>query len=240
MIDLLKKYRMIDLTHPLNSNAPSWSGDCGFRHKVIVDYPEACRVHWMELNAGAGTHMDAPLHFIPGAKSVADIPIEELIAEVCLIDVSTKAHADYYISAADITEFEKTHGKIKADSFVIGYTGWDRFWHDRNQFRNPDAGGQMHFPGFSKESAELLLERKIKGLGIDSLSPDCLDLSFPVHHLFLGAGKYLVENLANCSKLPPIGASILILPIKIEEGTEAPVRALAFCMHSPLGKINNT
>jgi kynurenine formamidase len=220
------KFNLVDLTHTLNSSAPTWSGNCGFNHHVIVDYPEACRVQSIEMNAGTGTHIDAPSHFIPGAKAAADISIEELIAPVYVIDVSRKAHEDYYISCDDIITFEKQHGKIAAGSLVIGYTGWDQYWHDAKKFRNPDETGQMHFPGFAAESAHLLLERNIAGLAVDSLSPDCLDLTFPVHYAILGAGKYIVENLANCKALPPVGAYTIILPVKTEEGTEAIARAI--------------
>ncbi|EKD54086.1 MAG: hypothetical protein ACD_60C00125G0010 [uncultured bacterium] len=219
-------FKLIDLTHTLNSAAPTWSGQCGFLERVIVDYPEACRVQSIEINAGTGTHIDAPSHFIPGARNAADIPLEELIAPFYVIDVSKKAHADYYITPEDILAFEAEHEKIKPHSLVIGYTGWDRFWGDAKKFRNPDISGQMHFPGFTKESADLLLTRNIVGLGIDSLSPDCLDLTFPVHYAILGAGKYIVENLANCKLLPPVGAQGIILPIKTENGTEALSRVI--------------
>ncbi len=220
-------FQTIDLTHSLSPTVPTWSGDCGFQDRVIVDYPEACRVQAIEMNAGTGTHLDAPAHFIPGAKTIAELPLEEGIAPLIVIDVSKKAHADYYISAEDLRDFETQHGKIKAESWVIGYTGWDRYWQDPALYRNVDAAGKMHFPGFSSEAADYLLERKIKGLGIDSLSPDCLDLSFPVHYLILGAGKMIAENLSNCQKLPPVGAYGFFLPIKTVGGTEAVMRALA-------------
>lgn len=223
---LFSPFKIVDLTHTLDSLAPTWSGNCGYEHRVIVDYPEACRVQSIEMNAGTGTHIDAPSHFIPGALSVADIPIEQFIAPIYMIDVSAKAHADYYITCEDVIQFEKQYGKIKPGGLVIGYTGWDQYWHDANKFRNPDETGQMHFPGFSGESAELLLERNIVGLAVDSLSPDCLDLNFPVHYSILGAGKYIVENLANCKLLSPVGSYSIILPIKTRDGTEAVSRAI--------------
>ncbi len=218
-------FNLLDLTHLLNSSVPTWEGYCGFRHQILLDYDQGCRVQSVHMRSGAGTHIDAPLHFIPTGKDVASIALEELIAPVCVIDVSVKAHADYYITCDDIKTFENKYGKITPKSFVIGYTGWDKHWHSK-QFRNVDAQGQMHFPGFTRESAELLLEREIVGIGIDSLSPDCFDLTFPVHHLILGAGKYIVENLANCAKLPAIGAYVILLPLKAQDLTESPLRAV--------------
>lgn len=62
------------------------------------------------------------------------------------------------------------------------------------------------------------------GLGIDTLSPDTRDSGFPVHQLVLGAGKYIIENIANAKKLPTTGCCIIALPIKIQHGTESPIR----------------
>lgn len=221
------RFTTLDLTHTLSPAVPTWNGSCGFQARVIVDYPEACRVQALEMNAGTGTHLDAPSHFIEGAKSIADLPIEDFIAPLCVLNVSHKAHANYYISVQDLAEFENCHGKIPAHSWVLGCTGWDRYWNDPERYRNVDPQGNMHFPGFSKEAAAYLLDRQIKGLGIDTLSPDCLDLHFPVHYLILGAGKCIAENLTNCHRLPPKGAYGLFLPIKTEQGTEAVMRALA-------------
>jgi kynurenine formamidase len=74
----------------------------------------------------------------------------------------------------------------------------------------------------------MLLQRSIAGIGIDTLSCDRGDQGFPVHRIILGAGKYLVENIANAKELPPTGGRILVLPLKLEHGTEAPVRLVAF------------
>src|SRR5689334_5527620 len=116
----LHDFNIIDLTHTLTPTVPTWSGTCGFQHRVIVDYPEACRVQAVEMNAGTGTHIDAPSHFIPNAKGASEIALEDLIAPVFVIDVSHKAHADYYISTDDVLEFEKKFGKIAPHSLVIG------------------------------------------------------------------------------------------------------------------------
>jgi kynurenine formamidase len=229
----LNGYTLIDLTHTLSSEIPTWSGTCGFRVTVEVDYNQNAshtkfRVQSLEMRAGIGTHLDAPLHCFPNALSVATIPLEQLIVPCVVIDVSSKVDPDYYVSVEDIHTFEKQHGSISAHSFVIGYTGWSHYWHKPVRYRNQDGQGRMHFPGFSQEAAELLLERTITGIGIDTLSPDGSDQTyFPVHNTLLRNGAYIVENLTNCHKLPPIGAYFIGLPLKIEGGTESPMRAVA-------------
>ena len=118
-----------------------------------------------------------------------------------------------------VEAFEKKYGKIQRDTFIIFHTGWDRYWNNKDKYRN-----DLKFPSVHEDTAKLLLERKISGIGIDTLSPDAGGKIFPVHRVILGAGKYLVENIANAKELPPTGAKILIMPIKIQNGTEAPIR----------------
>jgi len=86
----------------------------------------------------------------------------------------------------------------------------------------------MHFPGFSLEAAKLLIERKISGLGCDTMSVDYgASGDFAVHHLALGAGLYHLENLADLSALSETGAFLVVAPIKLEGGSGGPVRVFA-------------
>jgi kynurenine formamidase len=64
-------------------------------------------------------------------------------------------------------------------------------------------------------------------LGIDTFSSDTGENGFPVHRAILGADKYLVENVANAELLPATGAKVLVLPPKIKDATEAPLRLIA-------------
>ena len=121
----------------------------------------------------------------------------------------------------DIRQFEREHGQIGAGAFVIVRTGWEQYWNEPEKYRN-----NLQFPSISRDAAELLLERKIAGLGIDTLSPDTPGSGYPVHEAILGAGKYIVENVANSSELPPLDSFSLALPIRTEGGTEAPMRLI--------------
>lgn len=224
---LFEPFTLHDLTHPLSPETPTWDGSCGFCMKLITTDDERFRLQQVNMFAGIGTHMDAPSHCFPDRDSIADIPLAHLFVPACVIDVSTKADADYEISLADIQEYEKRYGQIPPQALVIAFTGWSRFWNQAMAYRNPDAKGQMHFPAFSRQAAEFLLTRDIAGIAIDTLSPDCADREFSVHQLILGAGKYIIENLADCSSVPAKGAYVLALPLKLPEGTESPLRVIA-------------
>ncbi len=224
---MLENYKFVDLTHTISKDAPTWDGSCGFVLSNNIDYenctaPDLFRVQKLSMNAGIGTHMDAPAHCVPDAKSIESLELEDLIVNCVVIDVSDKTDENYIVMPEVVEEFEEKNGKIKEKSFVIFYTGWDKHWDDKEKYHNDHV-----FPSIHVDTAKLLLERNIAGLGTDTLSADTGANGFPVHQAILGAGKYLVENIANASVLPPNGAKILVLPIKIKEGTEAPIRLLA-------------
>lgn len=223
----LKNISFVDLTHPLSSSIPHWSGGCGFKHKITLDYDDCniatkFRVQSIEMSAGVGTHMDAPAHCFSGATDIANIPLEQLIRPCVVIDVSAKRNENYCMTIDDIRHFESIHGTITKNAFVIIYTGWSQFWHTPEKYRN-----NLVFPTISVQAAELLLDRDVAGLGIDTLSPDAEIDEFPVHRLVLGAGKYIIENVANAALVPSVGAYTIALPLKIEEGTESPIRLIA-------------
>ncbi len=224
--------RFLDLTHALQPEVPTWSGSCGFSSRQVSDYSQGCRVDTLAMTAGIGTHMDAPLHFMPQGKAIADIELTDLILPICRLDIAAKAQLDYLLSVEDISEYEASYGKIMSNSLVIIYTGWSRHWDNPEKYRSAGRHNVMHFPAISAAAAQLMVERGVAGVGIDTLSPDSSDSSFPVHHILLGAGKYIIENIANADRLPAVGAYALVMPLKISNGTESPIRLVALLPNS--------
>ena len=77
-------------------------------------------------------------------------------------------------------------------------------------------------------TAELLVERDMVGIGIDTLSLDYgLSKGFETHFVMRGANKYQIENLANLDALPPTGATVVIGVLKVKGGSQAQARVLA-------------
>jgi kynurenine formamidase len=172
--------------------------------------------------------MDAPSHFVPGGKNIGDLEIENFFVPACVLDLRKKMDPDLFVLPQDIEEYEKRFGPIPQNALVIARTGWEKFWTEPLRYRNPDLDGKMHFPGFSEEAAKLLLRKKIAGIGIDTLSPDGSNTdAFPVHHCILGAGKYILENLAHLDRIPETGAYALCLPPKLKSATEAFARVVS-------------
>lgn len=220
----LNKIKLIDLTYTLSAKIPHWSGHCGFHHQINSDYNDSTtdtkfKVHKIEMYAGIGTHMDAPVHCFADGNSIADISLEQLLVPCVVIDIPDNAPEDYALLPEDIINFEKNIKKIGKNTFVIIRTGWGKHWNNPGKYRNA-----LNFPTISSVAARMLIERDVVGIGIDTLSPDSPKNDFPVHKLVLGAGKYIIENIANADLLPAHGSIICAMPIKIKDGTEAPIR----------------
>jgi kynurenine formamidase len=226
------KTRVLDLSYAINDKLVPWPGDEKFFEAKVNASVEKngyfTRSFWMLEHYG--THLDAPAHFPPGKTTVDQIPVKQLFGPAVVIDVRAESakDADYQLSAARVEEWEKRHSRIPKGAIVLLRTGWASRWPDVQEYRNQDAKGKMHFPGFSTEAAKLLIGRKVSGLGCDTLSIDYgASGDFAVHHLSLGAGLYHLENLADLSELPETGAFLVVAPIKLEGGSGGPVRVFA-------------
>ena len=226
------KTRVLDLSYAISDKLVPWPGDeKWFEAKVNATVQKNgyfTRSFWMLEHYG--THLDAPAHFPPGKTTVDQIPAKQLFGPAVVLDARAEGakDADYQLPATRIEDWEKRHGRIPAGSIVLLRTGWASRWPDARKYRNQDAQGKMHFPGFSLEAARLLVERKVSGLGCDTMSIDYgASGDFAVHHLALGAGLYHLENLADLSGLPEAGAFLMVAPIKLEGGSGGPVRVFA-------------
>ncbi|NGX40160.1 MAG: Kynurenine formamidase [Chlamydiae bacterium] len=228
----LRDFKLVDLTHTLDKEIPTWTRECGFQSEILVDYENGVRVFEYKCFASAGTHIDAPSHFIPNGRDVDQLTLEELCSPICVIDMSEELHPNAQVRLGDFEQYEKTHGKIPKDSVVIAHTGWSRYWKTPEKY----WGTEKHpvFPTLSEEVGDLLIDRDVAGIGIDTFSPDPFGSDFPLHMCLLGADKFIVENLTNLEKLPKKGAFLMALPLKIAGGSESPLRAIALV---PTGNI---
>jgi kynurenine formamidase len=234
MSDQVNKRSVIDLTHTLDSRSPNWEGT----EKSPYQSSELGNIHKhgyysrvFTTQEHYGTHLDAPAHFAAGMWTVDQIPAERLVRPLAVLDVraSTKNNADYEVTVQDIATWEDAHGQIPDGAVVMAYTGWDERWHSPKQFRNEQSDHLTHYPGFSLEAAKFLVKtRDIVGLGIDTMSVDIgATETYPVHVFTSREGVYHLENVANLALVPPAGATVVVAPIKLEQGSGGPARVLA-------------
>ncbi len=181
-----------------------------------------------------GTHLDAPIHFAEDRWTTEQIPVERLIGPGVVIDVAAKAAADpdYRLTAADVEAWEAENGTVPEGAIVLLRTGWGKHWPDAARYLGDDTPGDasnLHFPSYGGDSAELLVnQRQAAVLGVDTASIDYgASTDFIVHQIANGANVPGLENLANLDQLPPTGALIFALPMKIGGGSGGPLRAVA-------------
>lgn len=228
------RMKIVDLTWALNEENAYWPGEGyhPFELKTIATLEEdGVLSKVMCLPEHLGTHLDAPNHFEANQPALEEIPAKELFTPGVVIDVSIQSEqdADYRLTREDVQAWEKKHGRIPERAVVMLYTGWSRFWNNYERYKNQDVRGRLHFPGYSEEAARFLVEeRKIQGVGIDTLSIDRgISENFGVHHVINGASKFGLENVARLDQLPARDFYLVIAPMKIEEGTGGPTRIFA-------------
>jgi kynurenine formamidase len=235
----LKSYRIVDLTHAFNAKTLYWPTSPTKFALDRLSYGPAAGGYFYSANSlstpeHGGTHLDAPLHFAEKGRGAEAIPLEQLIAPAVVIDVTAQAAAnrDYRLTREDVLAFEKKHGQIGAGSIVLLRTGWSKFWPDAKAYLGDDTPGdasKLSFPSYGEESAKLLVEERRAGvLGIDTASTDYgRSTDFMVHRIAAARNVPGLENLTNLDQLPPRGAIVMALPMKIEGGSGGPLRAVA-------------
>jgi kynurenine formamidase len=231
--------RWVDLTHAFNAASVYWPTAETFERQTVADGYTEGGWYYSAYNFAAaehgGTHIDAPIHFAEGANTVDRIPLEQLIGPAFVIDLRDKAaeDADYLVSAADIEAFEAEHGRIPEGAIVLLDTGRASLYPDREAYmgtaeRGAEAVAKLHFPGLGKDGAEVLIERGIGAVGIDTPSIDYgQSRDFATHVALMTNEIPAFENVADMSELPTTGATIVALPFKIEGGSGGPLRIIA-------------
>jgi kynurenine formamidase len=231
---------IVDLSHAYAADTIFWPTAEPFRLEVVYDGVTEAGYYYAANNfCGAehgGTHVDAPVHFAEGRQSVDQIPLELLIGPAVVVDVKLAAEedVDYLVGVADLEAFEAAHGRIPDGAVLLIRTGFSSRWPDAASYLGTAERGEMavrklHFPGVSPQAASWLLEqRSIHALGIDTASIDYGQSSrFETHRILFDANIPALENLDALDRLPPTGAFIVALPMKIAGGSGAPLRAIA-------------
>jgi kynurenine formamidase len=227
----LRVSKVIDLTHTLSPEFPTYGGTPQFTTQLSETLAkEGYNIRAYNIaNEHMGTHMDAPFHF--SDKATADeIPVENLVGPLAIVDIIDKASKDpdALVTPDDLKRYERRWGRIPFGAIVAMNSGWDANVTTA-KFRNADDKGVMHFPGFGLDAVKWLLEmRNVKGIMVDTLSLDNGPSSkFDVHYTWLPAGRWGMENVANLSKLPARGATVIAGGPKYKGATGGPSRVIA-------------
>jgi arylformamidase len=218
-------FERIDLTHKLENGMPVWPDHPSFRQEIHSSFANgdiACN-HSLSLSEHSGTHFDAPLHFVPGARSIDAVPLDRFFGRLLTVSASDAKPATE-LAPDRLLAFEAEHGAIAPGDAVAFHFGWDRFWQNRTD----QQGFNYDWPGLSRATAELLVARGVRLVATDAMSVDCYKSeTFAAHRTLLAADILIGENFANLGRLPPV-SYLVALPLPIAGGSGSPVRAIAF------------
>lgn len=217
----------IDLSHTLEEGIPAWPTHARFSSTLYEsqDLGDVATHHGLTISEHTGTHMDAPLHFVPEGPAhygTDGIPLERLAGRAATME-ATDLGPDGLLSVDRIRAWEREHGPIERGDRVLVRYGWDDRWMTGLEGRR----FLEDWPGLSGEAAEYLVEKGTALVGCDTLAVDAAgSQENPAHHALLGNEVYVVENLKNLGLLPPF-SFFMAFPLKIKGGSGSPVRAVA-------------
>jgi kynurenine formamidase len=236
---------LVDLSHSYDPQTIYWPTSDRFRLDIVTAGMTDQGYYYSANNfftaEHGGTHIDAPVHFAEKGLSVDRLPLSRLIGEAVVVSVVEKSgqNPDYQVTVDDFRAWEGAHGSIPPDRIVLIRTGFSSRWPDAARYlgtaeRGPEAVAQLHFPGLHPDAARWLLEeRRIKAVGIDTASIDYGQSTlYETHRLLAARDVPAFENLTALEALPPTGATVVALPVKIGGGTGGPLRAIAFVPRS--------
>jgi len=202
--------KIYDISIPISPSMPVYPGDPSVSVEKVLQMSngDVANVTHLSFGTHTGTHIDAPHHFVDGAMTVDEIPLNLLIGRARVVEITAPVITAQVLGEVDFT----------ADARVLFKT--------RNSYLWKSSDFVTDFVYLTKDAAEHLVEKGIKVVGIDYLSVEQFNFKTPdAHRTLLGSGAIIIEGL-NLSEVEPGDYELICLPLKIEKGDGAPARAV--------------
>ncbi len=205
--------RIYDISIPISPDMPVYPGDPKVHLEPVLQIGNGDNANVSRITMGdhTGTHVDPPVHFIPGGNTVDNLDLNTLFGTARVVDMTGVIGA---ITPEDL-ERAKLPMPIPRLLFKTRNSGaWGREGFDRD------------YVGISWDAAQWLVDHKVRLVGIDYLSVELYQAAHPnTHRTLLGAGVIIVEGL-NLKEVPPGDYTLVCLPLKIKNGDGGPARAI--------------
>ena len=208
----------IDLSQPFSGDMPHATSLPAPEFETIKRVEsERINIQRYSVPTHVGTHVDAPRHFVDGGKTIDELPLDRFAGEAIVLDVSKEEATE-----VTVDDVESADGTVREDDIVLLYTGW----HEKYGTDEYDP-----HPWLSVDLAEWFVDRGVKLVGVDNITPDIPGpqrpdgwMEFPVHRTLLGAEVLIAEHLTNLA--PHTGERLEVqgFPVKIAGGDGAPAR----------------
>ena len=181
-----------------------------------------------------GTHVDVPCHMVENTRSLESVGLDEMVLPLCVIDKSSEVgeNPDFVLKVEDILQWEEENGKIPAKSFVAFRSDWSK--RPAAEMDNNDEEGNRHFPGWSFEAVEFLVdERNVSAIGHETSDTDSPLTSgktnYEVERLILEKDRIQIEMLKDLDQCPAVGGIIFCTFPRIKGGPGFTARCFAIC-----------
>jgi arylformamidase len=175
--------------------------------RVVQDFSTAtAHESRIDMDVHCGTHLDAPLHMVPGGSTIETIGLEQLVGPARVLDLT---HVEDAIGVSDLTPFDIQPGE------------WLLFKTRNSLVEEFD----FDFVYLNVEAAEYLGALGIRGVGTDALGIERAQAGHPTHKTLFKHGVLIVEGL-RLKEVPGGRYFLVIAPLKLEGIDAAPARAL--------------
>lgn len=225
-----------DLTHAFHSGQPHFPAFPDEQRDELfsIERGDGFTTHQFTLIGQWGTHIDPPAHFMAGGRTVDQLPINEMILPLVVLDISGRVakNPDSTPALADVHAWEERNGRIPERAFVALRTDWWKKWPDGEAMANRDAAAVSHTPGWSREVLEFLIdERNVAGVGHEQTDTDpgiaTSQGDLGLERYLLEQDRWQVELLARLDEVPEANALVVATWPKPLNGSGFPARVFA-------------
>jgi arylformamidase len=205
--------KLVDVTIPIYDAMTVYRGNPPVRIRPVMTLrKDGVNVSAVCLGSHTGTHVDAPSHFIKGAKGIDRVDLSRFIGPAWVVDLRRVKGG---ISAGDLAKARIPRGSRR----VLLRTSNSQLWHPARAFRTD-------FVYLAPDGADWLVERGTQLVGIDYLSIEGYGVEgAPTHKRLLGAGVPILEGL-DLFKIRPGTWQLAAFPLRIENGDAGLARAV--------------
>lgn len=210
---------LVDLSRTIYAGMPKIPilPEVEFHPVVRIADGKPLNVSVIRIATHAGTHVDAPWHFDPNGNTIDQVPLEQVCGPAVVISVSRGGG-----EAIPLGDLERAD--VRAGDIVLIHTGWG------DKFESPEYANH---PYLSEEVARWMVEKQVKMMGIDAITPDMPtpmrppDFKFPIHHILLDNDVLIIENLANLDRVAGQRVRLYAFPLKIQGSDGGQARVVA-------------
>jgi len=206
--------KLYDITFPISAETPIYEGDPQVEIKTVksMENGDAANVSQICCGVHTATHVDAPNHFVEGAKKVHELELEKLVGDCLVIELGE-----------NVLSVEPEHLENLGDAErVLFKTRNSQFWNE------PEKGFRTDFTYISPEAAKVLVEKNVKLVGIDYLSVEKFGSKDFATHITLLKNEVVIIEGVDLREVSAGEYELFCLPLKYIGGTGdgAPARTI--------------